>query len=290
LRLVIISGLSGSGKSVALHMLEDLNYYCVDNIPAALLKPLVAHTLRSSESLYQRTAVGIDARNTASEIALVPELVRELKSSGIDCELLFLTSSEDELLRRYAETRRKHPLSRGPESLREAIAMERSLLDPIAQAADVVLDTSRQGAHGLRETMRRRFEARARPRMSIVFESFGFKAGIPGDADFVFDARSLPNPYWEPELRPLNGLDSAVAAWLQNHAAVQRLIDDIAHFVEGRIPEFVENNRSYLTIAVGCTGGQHRSVYLVEHLARRFSGQYADVSAQHSALPATGRR
>lgn len=285
MRLIIVSGLSGAGKSVALHMLEDLGFYCVDNIPAALLKPFVSHTLRSSEDLYRRTGVGIDARNTASEIATVPGLVRELKSSGIDCELVFLTASDEELLRRFAETRRKHPLSRGSEGLREAIQLERVLLEPVAQAADLTLDTSRQGSHDLREAMRHRVDQGRKPRMSILFESFGFKNGIPGDADFVFDARSLPNPYWELALRPLTGRDPQVAQFLERHAGVPRLQEDITRFVEARIPEFTATNRRYLTIAIGCTGGQHRSVYLVERIAADFARRYPEVSLIHSALP-----
>jgi UPF0042 nucleotide-binding protein len=284
-RLVIVSGLSGSGKSVALRLLEDHDFYCVDNIPAALLKPFVAHTLRSPDRLYHRTAVGIDARNSAAEIATVPDLVRELKSSGIDCELIFLTASDDELLRRYAETRRKHPLSRGSEGLREAIKLERELLSPISQASDMIVDTSRQGTRTLRETMRYRIEQRHRPRLSILFESFGFKYGLPGDADFVFDARSLPNPFWEPDLRALTGRDAAVAAYIEKDPGLARLVADIATFIEARIPEFLASSRRYLTVAIGCTGGQHRSVYLVERIAADFARRHRDVSAFHSELP-----
>jgi RNase adapter protein RapZ len=285
MRLVLVSGLSGSGKSVALHMLEDLDFYCVDNIPAALLKSFVSHTLRSKDNLYQRTAVGIDARNTQAEIATIPSLLSELKSSGISCEMIFLTSSDDELLRRFAETRRKHPLSRGSEGLREAIALERNLLDPIVQAADLIIDTSHKGVHDLRETIRLRVEQRQHSRMSILFESFGFKYGIPGDADFVFDARSLPNPYWETSLRGLTGRDAEVVRYLEKNAIVPKLVADITGFVEARIPEFHTSNRRYLTIAIGCTGGQHRSVYLVERIAADFAARHSDVSARHSALP-----
>jgi UPF0042 nucleotide-binding protein len=281
MRLVIVSGLSGAGKSVALHMLEDLDYYCVDNIPAALLKPFVSHTLRSRENLYRRTGVGIDARNTASEIATVPDLVRELKSSGIECELVFLTASDEALLRRFAETRRKHPLSRGSEGLREAIQLERTLLEPIAQAADLILDTSQKGTHDLRETMRHRIGQQQRPRMSILFESFGYKNGIPGDADFVFDARSLPNPYWELELRELNGRDQRVIEFLELHPGVQALTQDITRFIEARIPEFNATNRRYLTIAIGCTGGQHRSVALAEMLGKRLKKEFPNVTVRH---------
>jgi len=284
MRLILVSGLSGSGKSVALHMLEDLDFYCVDNIPAPLLKSLISHTVRSSDSLYQRTAVGLDARNTRGEIAIVPSLVQDLRNSGIACELLFLTATDEALLRRFAETRRKHPLSRDSEGLREAIALERDLLDPVVQAADLIIDTSHVGVHELREMIRNRIERRAFQRMSILFESFGFKNGIPGDADFVFDARSLPNPYWEPGLRGLTGRDDEVAHYLASKPGVDTLINDIVRFVDARIPEFRVNNRRYLTVAIGCTGGQHRSVYLVERIAAEFARRHPDVSARHAGL------
>src|SRR5258706_2676063 len=208
-RLLLLSGLSGSGKSVALHLLEDLGFYCIDHIPAAMLKPFIAHTVQSREAVYHGTAVGIDARNTGAELNSVPQLVDELRRSGIDCELISLVANDDELLRRYAETRRTHPLSRHGESLREAIVMERRLLEPVINAADLVIDTSRMGVHELREQVHRRVEQRSSARLAVLLESFGFKHGIPGDADFVFDARSLPNPYWDSALRALNGRDPA---------------------------------------------------------------------------------
>ncbi len=214
MRLIFLSGLSGSGKSVALHVLEDLDFYCIDNIPAALLQAFISHTVRSSSNVYQRTAIGIDARNPDADIATVPTLIDELKRSGINCELLFLVANDEELLRRFAETRRKHPLSRPDHSLHEAIALERRVLEPVINAADLVIDTSRLSVHELRELINRRVGKRPRDRMSVLFESFGFKHGIPGDADFVFDARSLPNPYWEPALRPLTGRDEAVVRFL----------------------------------------------------------------------------
>src|SRR3984957_7174705 len=201
-------------------MLEDLDFYCGDNIPAALLRSFISHTVRSGSPVYHRTAIGIDARNPDAEISTVPMLLDELKRSGIQCELVFLVASDDELLRRFAETRRKHPLSRHGESLHDAIANERSLLEPLAHAADLVVDTSRMGVHELRELMNRRVGKRPRDRMSVLFESFGFKFGIPGDADFVFDARSLPNPYWEPSLRHLTGGDEPVVRFLEAQAGV----------------------------------------------------------------------
>ena len=285
MRLIFVSGLSGSGKSVALHMLEDLDFYCIDNLPAALLRQFISHTVRGDSNLYQRTAIGIDARNPGGEISTVPMLLDELKRSGIQCELIFLVASDEELLRRFADTRRKHPLSRPGRSLHEAIAGERNLLEPLAQAADLVVDTSRMGVHELRELVNRRVGKRPRDRMSVLFESFGFKHGIPGDADFVFDARSLPNPYWEPTLRPLNGRDDAVVRFLEAQPAVKRFIDETATFIEARLPEHHAAHRRYLTIAVGCTGGQHRSVYIVERLAARLSATWAQIAVRHSALP-----
>ena len=284
MRLIIVSGLSGAGKSVALHMLEDLGYYCIDNIPAALLKPFISHTVRSSERIYERTAIGLDARNTDAEIASVPTLVDELKRSGIECEVLFLVANDEELLRRFAETRRAHPLSRQGEGLREAIAKEHRLLEPVLNHADLVIDTSRMGVHGLRDLIYRRLEQRTQDRLSLLFESFGFKHGIPGDADFVFDARSLPNPYWESALRPLTGRDPPVIRFLEEQPSVRTFIDDVASFMRARIPEYRASARRYLTIAIGCTGGQHRSVYIVEQLAARFARDYPDVRVRHAAL------
>jgi UPF0042 nucleotide-binding protein len=284
-RLIFLSGLSGAGKSVALHMLEDLDFYCVDNIPAALLQSFIAHTVQSGSPVYKRAAIGIDARNPDADLATVPMLLDELKRSGIQCELLFLVANDEELLRRYAETRRKHPMSRQGESLHDAIALERTLLEPVVNAADLVIDTSRMGVHELRELINRRVGKRPRDRMSLLFESFGFKHGIPGDADFVFDARSLPNPYWQPSLRALTGRDEAVIHFLEAQPGVARFIEDIGTFIEARIPEHQAVNRRYLTVAVGCTGGQHRSVYIVERLAARVAAHWPQVVVRHSALP-----
>jgi UPF0042 nucleotide-binding protein len=287
MRLILVSGLSGSGKSVALHMLEDAGFYCVDNIPAALLKPFISHTLRNNNAQYSRAAVGVDARNAAAEIETVPPLIEELKRSGIQCEILFLLANEDELLRRFAETRRKHPISTDHVSLKEAIAIERRLLEPILHAADLVIDTSRMGVHDLRELVSQRVEKRATARLSLLVESFGFKNGIPGDADFVFDARSLPNPYWVPELRALTGRDPDVVRFLESQKGVHRLAEDILQFVKQRIPEHQAANRRYLSIAVGCTGGRHRSVYLVERIAEQLSQDYPVISVRHNSLGET---
>ncbi|MFO1426948.1 MAG: RNase adapter RapZ [Steroidobacteraceae bacterium] len=284
MRLIFVSGLSGAGKSVALHALEDLGFYCVDNLPAAMLSPLISHTVRSKDRIYERTAIGIDARNTPQEIATIPEVIDGLKRSGIRSELLFLLAGDDELLRRYSETKRRHPLAGDGVALREAIALERRVLEPVINAADQVIDTSRMGVHDLRDLVARRFEQRARGRLSVTFVSFGFKHGLPGDADFVFDARTLPNPYWDMRLRPLTGRDPEVVAYLQAQPLAHRLLDDMAEFIERRAAEHVAANRRYLTIAVGCTGGQHRSVYLVDRLAERFADRFPGLIARHSTL------
>jgi len=284
-RIIILSGLSGSGKSVALHMLEDLGFYCIDNIPAALLKPFVSYTVRAPEPTYERTAIGLDARNTPAEVASVPELIDELRRSGLQCEVIFLVAADDELLRRFAETRRKHPMSTASIGLREAMTLERALLEPIASVADLMIDTSRLSVHALRDIIHKRVEQRSAGRLSITFESFGFKRGIPADADFVFDARALPNPYWEPGLRNLTGRDLEVVRFLEGQTNVATLLADIARFVRGRVPEYQASNRGYLTVAVGCTGGQHRSVYIVDRLAEIFAAEFGDVTARHSGLP-----
>jgi len=284
MRLIIVSGLSGSGKSVALHMLEDIDFYCVDNIPAALLKPFISHTVRGMGDTYPRTAVGLDARNRPNEIETIPALVRELRRSGISCEVLYLHAADEVLLKRYAETRRKHPLVSGEVSLREAIASERKLLEPITTAADLVIDTSNMGVHALREMIRERIDRRREGRLSLMFESFGYKHGIPGDADFVFDMRSLPNPYWEHSLRHLTGRDAAVIEYLAGYESVRTMIAGLTDFLEQRIGEFAQANRSYLTIAVGCTGGQHRSVYIAERLAEHFRKSYPQVLTRHDSL------
>lgn len=289
MRLIFVSGLSGAGKSVALNALEDTGYYCIDNMPAAMLAPLISHTVRSKDRTYDRMAIGLDARSADQEIGGVPATIDELKRSGIRCEILFLLATDDELLRRYAETKRRHPLARDGIALREAIALERRVLEPMVNAADLVVDTSRMGIHDLREVVARRVEQRRSGRLSITFVSFGFKHGLPGDADFVFDARTLPNPYWDTSLRAFTGRDPDVVRWLEAQPSVKRLLEDISAFLEVRIAEHQASNRRYLTVAVGCTGGQHRSVYLVERLAERFAARFPDLLARHSALPASAQ-
>ncbi|MCZ6560198.1 MAG: RNase adapter RapZ [Gammaproteobacteria bacterium] len=284
MRLIIVSGLSGSGKSVALNMLEDLGYYCIDNLPVKLVDNVVANAKQSSDQSNQKIAVGIDARNRAEDLAGLPELIGDLKKSNLDCETLFIHADDGVLLNRYSETRRRHPLSNDATGLREAISLERKILAPVRNAADLVLDTSRTSVHQLREIVRQRIDQRDAGRMSLLFQSFGYKHGIPGDADYVFDVRCLPNPYWEPTLRDLTGLDQEVIEFLESEESVGRMLGEIGNLLQTWLPEFVRENRNYLTVAIGCTGGQHRSVYICENLASRFSNEYQSVLTRHNEI------
>jgi UPF0042 nucleotide-binding protein len=284
MRLVIVSGLSGSGKSVALAMLEDLDFYCVDNIPAGLLPGFIAYTVRTSEPSYRLTAVGVDARNRPEDLADVPRLVAELRRSGVGCEVLFLLAGNDVLLKRFSETRRRHPLSRAGLGLQEALELEQRLLAPVATAADLTIDTSKMSVHELRELVKARVVERAGGGPSLLFESFAYRHGVPDDADFVFDARSLPNPYWEPSLRDLTGRDATVTRFLDGEDEVGRFLADVTAFLERWLPSLVRSNRSYLTVAVGCTGGQHRSVYLAEKLAAHFNASFGQALVRHRDL------
>lgn len=284
MRLIVVSGLSGSGKSVALNMLEDLDYYCVDNIPAGLLPGFIAYTVRTNEPAYRLTAVGVDARNRPEDLADVPRLVEELRRSGVGCEMLFLRAENEVLLKRFSETRRRHPLSRTGLGLQEALDQEARLLAPVANAADLTVDTSRLSVHELRELVRERVVERKDGGPSLLFQSFAYRHGIPDDADFVFDARALPNPYWDPALREFTGRDAAVVRFLDQQEEVARFAADLQGFLERWLPSLVRSNRSYITIAVGCTGGQHRSVYLAEKLAAHFNGRFGQALIRHRDL------
>jgi UPF0042 nucleotide-binding protein len=284
MRLVIISGLSGSGKSVALHMLEDLGFYCIDNIPVGLLRSFVEEIVPRKDAAFDNVAVGLDARSRATDIELVPNLASQLRKDGVSCEIVFLQADDDVILSRFSETRRKHPLSDRHTSLREAVAKERDLLGPIINSADLIIDTSATSVYALREQIRDRVAHRVPGTLSIVIESFGYKHGLPADADFVFDVRCLPNPYWEPRLRPLNGRDPSVKAFLDTQPRVQEMVDDVVRFLERWIPHYQDFQRSYLTVAIGCTGGQHRSVYVAEAVAAKL-GFDGPVLTRHHELP-----
>ena len=276
--LVLISGLSGSGKSVALHMLEDSGYYCVDNLPASLLQLLV-HDLQNEG--YVKVAVAVDIRGGYSLLQL-PSQVAALRESGQQVRFLFLDAKDETLLKRFSETRRSHPLTSTGRSLEEAIREERRRMESIADLGHRI-DTSGLKAGALREWVRQLVEIEVEQGLTLMFESFGFKHGVPLDADLVFDVRCLPNPHYEPELKPLTGLDAAVIEFLEAQEDVQRMRDDIERFVATWLPAYIRDNRNYLTVAIGCTGGQHRSVYLAEWLGRAFAGQ-ANVLVRHRTL------
>lgn len=285
MRLVIVSGLSGSGKSEALRMLEDLGYYCIDNIPLGLLRSVTAQTLSEQDDEYSLLAVGVDARAGSRHIDRFPQGLTALRAAGLDLQVLFLDAADDVILRRYSETRRKHPLTDADTPLAEAIIKERELLSPIAKCADIVIDTSHTTIHQLRETIRTRVHGGRPGTLSILFQSFGFKHGVPDGADFIFDVRCLPNPHWNPELRNLTGRDQPVIQYLEAAPEVGRMLRDIRDFLEHWLPAFRAENRSYITIAIGCTGGHHRSVYLAEQLAGYFKKLYEQVLVRHSELP-----
>jgi UPF0042 nucleotide-binding protein len=285
MRLIIVSGLSGSGKSVALDALEDIGFYCIDNIPAALLGGLINQTIEARDSLYENMAVGVDARNNAADLESLPDLLHSLKTQGVRCEIVFLDAEDQVLLKRYRETRRPHPLRTDDMSLHDAIRKERELLGSITYSADLVIDTTQTSIYELRESLSKRVAGRKQAGLSIQIESFGFKHGVPFDADFVFDVRCLPNPYWEPNLRALNGKDEAVREFLASQTITDVMSTDIISFLRNRIPEHLEHNRNYLTIAIGCTGGQHRSVYLVERIVSELQSDYPNVIVRHNELP-----
>ena len=285
-RLIIVSGLSGSGKSVALHVLEDLGYNSIDNMPAGLLRSLIDELTRTGDVSSTRIAVGVDVRNRRRDLESFPAQLEELRKNNVETELLFLQASDEILLQRYSETRRRHPLADDSTELRAAIARERELLSEITNAADLIIDTSRTNIYQLAELIRNRVDNRDSSRLSVLIESFGFKHGIPADADFVFDLRCLPNPYWTAELRSLTGKDSEVADFLDSQEAFSRMYEDILRFLSDWIPEYVSVDRSYLTVALGCTGGQHRSVYMTEKLARELKKVHEPVLTRHNEIGA----
>ena len=286
MRLIIVSGLSGSGKSVALHILEDLDFYCIDNLPAALLKSMLDEVTHSGKQPTKRIAVGVDARNRLSDLESLPKFIGELHKSNIRAEVLFLQASNNILLKRYSETRRKHPLTDHTTELRAAIANERKLLDPIISYADLVIDTSQTSIYELAEIIRERVDKRAIDMLSILIESFGYKHGIPVEADFVFDLRCLPNPYWSRGLRVLTGQDEAVINFLNKQPQFQQMYEDILLFLNRWIPSYISFDRAYLTVALGCTGGQHRSVYMANKLAATLRKNHNNVLIHHNEISA----
>jgi len=279
----IVSGLSGSGKSIALQALEDLGFYCIDNLPASLLTSFTREFSTVSDTEFSGCAVGIDSRNRGFLEAL-PDTLAEIMSRELDCRILFLESEESILINRYSETRRRHPLTDGDTALVEGIRREQELLLPLRMAATRIIDTSHTTAQKLRTLVREFAGDRGDSKLTLLFESFGYKLGPPADANFVFDVRCIPNPYWNRELRDLNGQDELVIEFFRSKEDAVHMIEDIKTFVENWLPRFKSENRTYLTVAVGCTGGQHRSVYIAESLAAQFGGDNVNVQVRHRDL------
>lgn len=279
MKLVIVSGRSGSGKSVALRVLEDLGYYCVDNLPVKLIVSLMDQLRDSREKI----AISIDVRNLPQQKKVLEQELKSL-SQDTDIQSFFLSSNDQVLLKRYSETRRMHPLSKGKTSLTEAIKLEGEMLQPLAKSMDHFIDTSELNIYDLSDKLREILLGKVEKELVITFESFGFKHGMPSEADFVFDVRFLPNPHWEPELRPFTGLDQPVQEFLGHQPTVNKFICQIENLLQTWLPLLERNNRSYLTIAIGCTGGQHRSVYIADQLAKYFSMGPHQVQSRHREL------
>lgn len=284
MQLIIVSGLSGSGKSIALETLEDSGFYCIDNLPVGLFEPFVREAMKNGDPAYGNVAISIDARSRTESLEQFPHTLTLAGQLGIHCQVLFLKAADESLIKRFSETRRKHPLTDSSHSLTEAILREQQLLIPIASRADLIIDTTHTNIHQLREIIRRRISSRLRHRMSVYCLSFGFKHGIPHDADFTFDARCLPNPHWEPALRHMTGCDPEVKSYLEAIPEVRRYLDDLTQFLTAWAPRFAEDDRNYLTIAIGCTGGQHRSVFIAEALSKRLESEDYDLLVRHRDL------
>jgi len=279
--LIIISGRSGSGKSTALHVLEDMGYYCIDNMPVSLLQPLISRISESQPT--QKVSVSIDARNISTDLDTFPDVIKTIDPQVVKTRIVYLDSANPALVKRFSESRRKHPLSNAERDLTEALELETRLLDPISRIADLTIDTTSLTIHELRDLVKSRV-AESAMEFALMFQSFAYKSGVPMDADLVFDVRCLPNPHWKPNLRNLTGNDQPVKDFLEAHDDVQEMFDSIKDYLEQWLPRFEADNRSYMTIAIGCTGGQHRSVYMCKRLHDWFSSRWRNVQIRHREL------
>ena len=280
MKRIIVSGRSGSGKTVALRALEDQGFYCVDNIPVKLIPAL----LEQIDTHYPGLAIGVDARNISHTVEEFDKLIEQIEQSQHHLDVIFIDANDATLLKRFSETRRRHPLTAEGMSLAEAIEKEKQRLEPITRYAQLVIDTTSKSPHELCEVIVQRVLGEQSSHLSLLFESFGFKNGAPSDADFVFDARCLPNPYWDEELRPHTGKDKEVIEYLESQPSAQEFYWQLKIFLQTWIPRFEEDNRNYLTIAIGCTGGQHRSVYIAEKLAQNFKQLYPNTQIRHREM------
>lgn len=284
MHLVIVSGRSGSGKSATLDFLEDNEFYCIDNLPASLFTSVVDRALRQIEIIQPKIAVSIDARSFPNQIEKFPAIFERLKQKHVKCHLVYLDASDEQLLKRFSETRRRHPLTTDTRSLSEAIEDEAKLLKPIVDLASIYIDTTSLSLYQLKDFLRLRLLGEPDLGTAFLIESFGFKKGIPFEADLMFDIRCLPNPYWIPELRALTGKDQAVINYLDQQADVQEMKQDILEFLKKWLPRFAKSNRSYVTIGIGCTGGQHRSVYMVDQISQVLKSFLKNMQVRHRDL------
>ncbi len=286
-KLLIVSGLSGSGKTIALHTLEDAGYVCVDNLPLTLLTPFVETRLQGAERSVEHAAIGIDIRSGVDEVGELHRQIEQLRRHKPDLQIhvLFLFAEPAVLLRRFSETRRPHPLTRLGLPLDEALALEARLLSPLREQADLVIDTSHSNLHQLRALLRSRLVDQSSHRLHILLQSFGYKYGAPSDSDFIFDMRCLPNPHWYAHLRPLNGLDAQVAEFLRNQPESETMLNQLSQLLLTWLPLFEREQRQFLSVSLGCTGGQHRSVYMVERLAERLRPHLPSLALRHRELP-----
>ena len=282
IHLIVLTGMSGGGKTVALRALEDLEFYCVDNLPSALLPQLV-NAATEGGSKHRRIAVGVDVRNRGADFAHMPTVLLELAATGVQVHLIFLDCRDEVLIKRYSETRRRHPLATRGLSLADAIVEERRLLRPLMAIAEKVIDSSELNVHQLRRLVATGY-AQATEGLTLMFQSFAFRRGLPLDADFVFDTRCLPNPHWQAHLRPLSGKDGPVRDFLDAEPLVAEYFTDTARWLDAWLPRFEQDDRSYMTISIGCTGGRHRSVYLVEKLAAHYRARREGVLTFHREL------
>ncbi|GAB2522215.1 RNase adapter RapZ [Microbulbifer agarilyticus] len=281
MRLVIISGRSGSGKSSALQLLEDVGFNCIDNLPTSLVPDLLRRVSQQPPEENTQLALGIDARTLWQDVAQAPKIIDDLRANGVDCDVVYLDARSPVLVQRFSETRRKHPLSDSHTHLLEALDREKEILAPLASMADLVIDTSNLSLHQLRDQIKTRVVGKDSPGMAVLFQSFGFKHGVPVDADLVFDLRCLPNPYWMPELREKTGKDPEVAEFLRSHQETEDMQRDITAYLERWLPSYQQSNRSYTSVSIGCTGGRHRSVYMVETLAKHFAKTFENIQVRH---------
>jgi RNase adapter protein RapZ len=282
MKLIVISGRSGSGKTTALRALEDAGFNCIDNFPVTLLQSLVHNALRDPAQRADQVAVCIDARSR--ELERFSEILLSIDRMNLDCQVVYLDARSPTLVKRFSETRRRHPLTDEHTDLLQAIEAEREVLQSLSDVADLVIDTTTLRGHQLTELIATRLVGQARAGLSLLFRSFGYKFGVPVDADLVFDIRCLPNPHWVDELKPLTGQDPAVQAFLAAEGQVQEMFDDLCRYLERWLPRFEEDHRTYMTVAIGCTGGQHRSVYMADRLGGHFSGRVDSVLVRHREL------